>query len=205
MFGGLSKMPVEMGSVVLDRLRRQTRDLQKRVAGAPLHRAMSEGKASKASYGLFLQRMWTFRQSFEGQVRGRREWSDFGFDLEARLKLTAIERDLAFLGLAADRSLVLDLPLEGVSFGRVCGYLYATEVMTLGGQMMVKMMARNLGISPAAGGEYLYSYGERVTRMWRDCQDFFERVGESRSSAGTEMADGAVEAFGLLDDWLRQS
>ncbi len=204
MFGGLSKMPVDMGSVVLERLRRQTRDLQKKVEGAPLYRSMSEGKATQESYGLLLQRMWAFHQSFEGQVRGRREWSDFGFDLDARLKLAAIERDLAFLGMGVDRTLSLDLPLEGASFGKVCGYLYATEVMTLGGQMMVKMMARKLGIGPVAGGEYLYSYGDRVTRMWRDCQDFFDRVGESRGSAGIDMAEGATEAFGLLDGWLRK-
>jgi heme oxygenase len=197
-------MPVDMGSVVLERLRRQTRDLQKKVEGAPLYRSMSEGKATQESYGLLLQRMWAFHQSFEGQVRRRREWSDFGFDLDARLKLTAIERDLAFLGMGVDRSLSLELPLKGASFEKVCGYLYATEVMTLGGQMMVKMMARKLGIGPVAGGEYLYSYGDRVTRMWRDCQDFFDRVGESRGSAGIDMAEGAMEAFGLLDGWLRK-
>ncbi len=197
-------MPVEMGSVVLERLRRQTRDLQKKVEGAPVYRAMSEGKATQESYALLLQRLWVFHESFEVQVRGRREWSDFGFELEGRLKLGAIERDLAFIGSSVDRSQPLHLPLEGASFGKVCGYLYATEVLTLGGQMMVKMMARKLGIGPVAGGEYLYSYGERVSRMWRDCQDFFERVGESRSSAGSDMADGAAEAFVLLDGWLRK-
>ena len=177
-------MPVDMGSVVLERLRRQTRDLQKKVESAPLYRAMSEGKATQESYALLLQRMWAFHQSFEVQVRGRREWGDFGFELEGRLKLSAIERDLAFIGSSLDRSVQLDLPLDGASFGRVCGYLYAMEVMTLGGQMMVKMMARKLGIGPVAGGEYFYSYGDRVSRMWRDCQDFFERVGESRGAGG---------------------
>ncbi len=203
-FGGLSKMPVDMGSVVLERLRRQTRDMHKKVEGAPVYRAMSEGKATQESYGLLLQRMWAFHQSFEVQVRGRQEWNDFGFELEGRLKLGAIERDLAFIGSSVDRSLVLEVPLEGASFGKVCGYLYAMEVMTLGGQMMVKMMARKLGIGPVAGGEYLYSYGDRVSKMWRDCQDFFERVGESGGSAGSDMAEGAMEAFGLLDAWLRK-
>ncbi len=196
-------MPVDMGSAVLERLRRQTRDMQKKVEGAPLYRAMSEGKATTESYGLLLQRMWAFHQSFEAQVLGRKEWGDFGFNLEGRLKLEAIERDMAFIGIAMNRDHCIHLPLEGASFGRICGYLYAMEVLTLGGQMMVKMMARKLGIGPAAGGEYLYSYGDQVSRMWRDCQDFIERVGESRGAAVSDIADGATEAFGLMESWIK--
>ena len=79
-------MPVDTGSVVLERLRRQTRDLQKKVETSPLYRAMSEGKATQESYGFLLRKLWAFHQSFERQVRGRKEWSDFGFELEGRLK-----------------------------------------------------------------------------------------------------------------------
>jgi len=197
-------MPVEAGSEVMDRLRRQTRDFPKRIEGNPLHRAILEGKATRATYEELLKKMWAFHLGFESNAKNRREWEEFGFCFEQRSKREALGRDLRMLGLSEDECFRLELPLENASFAFVCGYLYVIESSTMAGQNLFRLVARKLNLTAENGGAYYSSYGNRAGLVWRECQEFLERVGQSRSGAVSDMAAGAMDGFQKLDVWLRE-
>lgn len=197
-------MPVEAGNEVMDRLRRQTRDYPKRLEGNPLHKAISEGKATRETYAELLRKMWSFHQGFESRVKGRREWDEFGFSFEEHSKLGALGRDLEYLGVVVDESDGLELPLDGASFAFICGYMYVIESSTLAGQNLFRMVSRKLNLTPEQGGAYYSSYGNRAGLVWRECQEFFARVGQCRGSATADMVAGAEDGFRKLDAWLRE-
>jgi heme oxygenase len=197
-------MPVEAGSLVMDRLRRQTRDYPKRIEGTPCHKAILEGRASREIYTDLIRKMWAFHLGFELAVRDRREWEEFGFPFESRSKLGALARDLEALGVNPDPTRRLELPLAEASFPFVCGYLYVIESSTLAGQNLFRIVKAKLGINPQQGGSYYTSYGDRAGLVWRECQDFFERVGQSRGGAVSDMASGAEDGFQKLLAWLKE-
>lgn len=196
-------MPVEAGNEVIDRLRRQTSHWPKKIEQSPLHKAIVEGKGTMEGYLDLLQRMWSFQLSFELQVAERREWEGYGFDFDERSKLSQLEKDLAYLGSPAKRSSALDLPLEGASFGFICGYLYVIESATLIGQNQYRILSRKIGIGVSTGGSYLASYGDRAGRMWRACQDLLERVGSTRPGSTADMIAGANDAYMRLEALLK--
>jgi len=196
-------MPVEAGCEVVDRLRRQTQHWPKKIEACHLHRSIVEGKATREGYIALLEKMWAFVYSFESQVENRREWDGFAFELGERKKLSNLEKDLHHFGRPIPASNQLFLPLDEVSFAFVCGYLYVLESATMVGQNQYRILSRKLGISASEGGAYLTSYGDRAGRMWRQCQDFLERVGMSRFGAANEMVEGANDAYLRLEAWLK--
>ncbi len=198
-------MPVEAGSQVVDRLRRQTSHWPKRIELSPLYRTIAEGKATAAIYEDLLRRMWRFQLGFESRVAGRREWEGFGFEFGERSKLARLEQDLNHLQIAADPGAALELPLDEASFGFVCGYLYVIESATMQGQNQFRILSRKLGITPDRGGAFLSSYGDRAGLMWRACQEFLERVGQMGSMGRTleDMLEGANDAYQRLDALLK--
>jgi len=54
----------------------------------------------------------------------------------------------------------------------VLGYLYVMEGSTLGGQIITKMLQKQLQISATHGGAVFYGYGNKTKAMWDDfCQN----------------------------------
>ena len=202
--GAVILMPVEAGNEVMDRLRRQTSHWPKKIEANPLHRAIAEGKATREGYVELLRRMWAFQAGFESRVTERREWDGFGFEFAERTKVGRLERDLAYFEAPVERGAVMELPLEDASFGFVCGYLYVIESATMVGQNQFRILSRKLGIGPETGGAFLNSYGDKAGMMWRGCQDFLERVGQSRSSALADMIAGANDAYLRLEGLLKE-
>lgn len=196
-------MPVEAGNAVMDRLRRLTSQWPKKIEQNPFHKAIVEGKGTTELYVEMLRRMWSFQLAFETRVFERREWDGFGLEIGDRSKLILLEKDLAYFGIAADRRTAMDMPLDAASFGYVCGYLYVIESATMVGQNHFRILSRKLGIGPQAGGAYLNSYGDRAGRMWRECQDFLERVGQARMGSVNDMVDGANDAYARLDALMK--
>lgn len=196
-------MPVETGNEVMDRLRRQVSHWPNKIQSTPLHRAIAEGKATREGYVELLEKMWAFQSGFERRVRDRREWEGFGFEFSEREKAARIERDLAYFMVPMTGKTALELPLEDATFGFVCGYLYVIESATMVGQNQFRILSRKLGIGPETGGAFLSSYGDRAGLMWRNCQDFLERVGQSRFSAVTDMIAGATDAYQRLEACLK--
>ena len=188
-----------------DMLRAATRDLHEQIETNPLHSAIVNGSATRASYCRLLAKMYGFHKGFETLAAGYREWDQLGFDFQSRSKLNALGSDLAAMGWqgVADELPPLSLPLQQASFAFVTGYLYVSEGSTLGGQVLMKHLATQLEVSRDNGGAYFSSYGSRVAEKWKECREFLARVGTSSDQAAGEMVAGARDAFLRLDAWLR--
>ena len=119
-------------------------------------------------------------------------------DWPARRKAPLLSRDLAAVG---------GTPLAGAVVPAVTdsafalGCLYVLEGATLGGQHLLPLVQRQLGLSGEHGASYLASYGSDVGAMWHrfgaavesHCQD---------ADASKRAVAGAVATFLALEEWL---
>lgn len=138
--------------------------------------AVRDRFADVALYRAHLAQLWTFHAAAESQ------WGD--------LLRTALadypERRKTHL-LAADVETL--------------GGFYVLEGATLGGQYLLPVVARRLGLSDSQGASYLASYGPNVSSMWGKFVAAAETLcatPKSRDMAGKK----AREAFLGLETWL---
>lgn len=121
---------------------------------------------------------------------------------DRRRKLDLLHRDLCHFG--ADDAELAEIPRcdelpSTATFADVLGAVYVLEGSTLGGQYIVRHLGRALGLSPAAGGAFFASYGDRVGAMWRETQDFLVAHGHGREERIVEAAGATFDALGR---WL---
>lgn len=196
-------MAVVAGNEVAERIRRQTVHLPRRIENTIYYRSIAEGKATQEIYLALLEKMWAFLNAFESRVRDRREWDGLAFDFHERSKLDRLEADLRHFGRQPLRSSSLDLPLDGASFGFICGYLFVIESLTMVGQNQFRILSRKLGIKSDQGGAYLSSYGDRAPWMWRQMQEFLDRVASLHPGSSADMVSGATDAYQRLEACLK--
>ena len=150
-------------------------------------------------YRNHLRRLWAFHAAAENRWGGLlRQVLD---DYPARLKAPLLARDVEALGGVLPMSCA-DVP-EAFDPVAALGGFYVLEGATLGGQHLLPIVERKLGLSADRGASYLASYGEDVKSMWSDFTAVVEdRCGtpQSRERAATM----ARETFLALESWLCQ-
>jgi heme oxygenase (biliverdin-IX-beta and delta-forming) len=117
-----------------------------------------------AEYRTRLARLYGFYQPLEKELGGPWEGE---LNLANRLKTNLLEADLATLGSRAGT-----LPTCGrlphlTGAPERWGCHYVLEGATLGGRIIGKQIAAELGVTPTNGGRFFYGYGERTGEMWR--------------------------------------
>lgn len=130
-------------------------------------------------------------------------WTTLSFDFGARRKSGLIERDLQMLGYGDSE--IARLPraerLPDVrTLPRSVGVLYVMEGATLGGQVIQRLVRRELGLGTGALS-FFSSYGERVGAMWGEFRAFVTRSVTSAEDAEA-MVSAASETFDVLTAWL---
>jgi heme oxygenase (biliverdin-IX-beta and delta-forming) len=158
--------------------------------------------SSLSAYRCHLERMWGFCAMLEALTE---PWvRDALRDFESRRKLPLLTRDLIATG--SDPNAVAKLPrmtpvpaCRDTASGFGC--LYVLEGATLGGRTLLPKVQRTLGLAPTHGAEFLASYGERVTLMWRTFGSALDAwcVDPARSARART---AAVATFDALADWL---
>ena len=161
--------------------------------------------SSLSAYRFHLERMWGFCAMLESMVEPLVR--DALRDFDSRRKLPLLTRDLIATG--SDPESVEKLPrmtpmpaCRDTAGGFGC--LYVLEGATLGGRSLLPRVQQTLGLAPTHGAEFLASYGERVTLMWRDfgCALDAWCVEPDRSARARA---AAVATFDCLADWLCRS
>ena len=120
-------------------------------------------------------------------------------DYPARLKTPLLTRDIEALGGRLPSSYA-EVP-QAVRPGTALGGFYVLEGATLGGQHLLPIVERKLGLSSGHGASYLASYGAEVQPMWRKFVAIVETQcvsPQSRDDAGA----AARETFLALETWL---
>jgi heme oxygenase len=180
-----------------------------RAATWPIHQRLEKRLDVKhrfnmlASYRAHLESMWGFCDALERHAAGA-SVTDALTDYESRRKLPLLTHDLVALGASADELQRLprceNLP-DCDEPAVALGCLYVMEGATLGGQTLLPLVHKRLGLDAANGAAFLASYGDNVVPMWRSfgaALDAWCAAPERRARA----AAAAVATFDSLEQWL---
>lgn len=185
-----------MGEGVAARLRAETREA---------HEAAEQSLdwewrvADPERYRALLARMHGFHRGFEPHVG--RALADEAL-LAPRRRLGHLARDLAALGMTPDAVAGLpactDLPTLA-DRAEALGALYVVEGSTLGGQIIARRVARDLGYGPDTGCAYYAGHGALNGAMWRAFQAV---LAAEPPTAADRMVASARATFEALRAWL---
>ncbi len=176
-------------------------------ANPHLHKLMSD-KITRPDYVWILSRMYGFYVPLEDRLSQFEPiWQECGIDFNQRCKVPLLEQDLLAGGLTPDALGQLphcsSIPLVQ-SFPQAVGVLYVLEGATLGGQMISRHLALQLGLSLEREAAFFSSYRSETGIMWKQ---FSMRINSYVEAAfsHTDMATMILSAqatFQTLDDWL---
>lgn len=174
-----------------------------RAATAARHAALDERLtalgffSSPAGYLQFLRRSWHFQRGLECALDAAQA-AEVVTDWPRRHRAQLIEHDLAALGSAPPHTV---LSFRGDLRGgpaAILGAAYVLEGSTLGGQFLLKQVAR-LGWDARRGASFLAGHGEGHARTWNAflaCLARHDRPG----FAFDEAARAAGDAFDFARD-----
>ncbi|MBT2297234.1 biliverdin-producing heme oxygenase [Pseudomonas fluorescens] len=127
-----------------------------------------------------------------------------GLDQSLRIKLPVLRADLTALGLSDHAIETLptcaDLP-QIDSRTAALGVSYVLEGATLGGQILRRRVAEQLGLDAASGAAFLNVYGELTGRRWKD---FLQYLGDRNlgDAQTLEVTRAAKATFTHFEHWL---
>lgn len=147
-------------------------------------------------YRNHLGRLWAFQAAAEENWAGRLQEALADFPIRRKAHLLA--QDVAALGGVLPH--LAEVPAANDAPAALGGF-YVLEGATLGGQFLLPIVERKLGLSARHGASYLASYGTEVQPMWRQFVATVEACcanPQSRERAGA----AARETFLALENWL---
>jgi heme oxygenase len=80
------------------------------------------------------------------------------------------------------------------------GALYVTEGSTLGGQIICKMISKQLNLSTDKGFSFFNAYGDQTKLMWEEFKTILDKPGTAEERDQT-MAS-AVHTFEKFNEWI---
>ena len=185
---------------ILDRLKQETREAHDRLETGL---RLLDQPLSQERFIRVLERFWGFHCVWEPAVA--RALNDDAI-LAPRLKLRALEADLASLGRLPEdiarlprcfeAALLAPLPRRPAA---ALGSLYVLEGSTLGGKIISRAL-KGAPWLPEGGLVYFDPYGSKTGQMWQDFWDYI--AGHSTPAADAEMLAAARATFEGLHRWL---
>ncbi|QIG79071.1 biliverdin-producing heme oxygenase [Stakelama tenebrarum] len=183
--------------VLSKRLKAQTHATHDRLDGSIMATGAFE---TRESYGWFVQVQWALHREVDALYDAQR-LCELLPGLEARRRLTAIEADLADLGLTpppVDASPVFDTDAP-IDIPTALGWLYVVEGSNLGAALLRKKAAE-LGLSDSYGGRHLAPAAEGPAAHWRAFTEALDAIplhpeDEARAAAGANAAFAHVQSL----------
>lgn len=80
------------------------------------------------------------------------------------------------------------------------GAMYVTEGSTLGGQIITKMISRQLNLSPAKGFTFFNAYGEETFGRWERFKEILNKCCNEKEK--TEVIETAKITFSKFKEWI---
>lgn len=125
-------------------------------------------------------------------------------DHAERRKTESIKNDiLALNGEVPQKASLHDLP-EISNLLQAFGALYVIEGSTLGGQVISKMISKQLGLDGDAGISFFKSYGEQTMAMWEKFKVVLERHANTQQDADV-ITEAANETFAKFKLWMEKN
>lgn len=188
---------------LLPELKNQTADCH-----AALEKQMDIGRhfQDRVAYTQLLEKFLGLYDPLEQQLSGRSNWQEQGWNFESRRKTGWLHDDLSSLGLSEDEQASLprctDLP-ELANAAQAVGCLYVLEGSTLGGQVISRLLKRELDVEPQNGGRFFSGYGEDTGPHWRQFGQWAEAWADRNPGREQEAVLGARKTFDCFARWFQ--
>ena len=147
-------------------------------------------------YGRLLQYFHGIYAPLEQQLSFNFPQGVAGIDIAARGKSAWLEKDLEALHLPVPRTQITQLPPLATE-AQALGCMYVLEGSTLGGQMIVRMVATQLGLTPETGARFYHGYGPETGAHWKS----FAAAAEAAALAPEEVIASARATFDAFAHW----
>lgn len=160
---------------------------------------------SIASYHRFVQWLFGFYSSLETELLAALSGCTNCFDYDSRQKTPQLRQDLLVLGdtetTIANLPRCRQLPAL-MNESQLWGCLYVIEGATLGGQIIIKHLHRNLGLSANSGASFFDGYGTQTSARWKAFCAAVPVYGEDSAGDRDAMLSSANQTFDALSEWL---
>jgi len=161
-----------MPSTVRTQLRKATHSAHVRLNRNPMLQRLSEADLTLAEYLNVIQAYVFFYQRLESRIAQATPLIDGAFSYASREKAGWLSADLAHHGIVTP----VQPPLAetewdfGVidNIGQLAGVLYVIEGSTLGGQIIVRHLEQNLGLTRQSGARFFHGYGTDTEAHWQE-------------------------------------
>ncbi len=174
------------------------------------HRALEaqlpllDPRLSRQDYQRFVCRFFGYYAPLEERLLAWPDWHAIGLDYRERHKTPRLVQDMAALGDApasqAQVARCQALP-ETTTSAQVLGCLYVIEGATLGGQIILKHLHANLGLTPASGASFFSGYGDQTGPRWQSFRATLAALAQ-RVDADNDIIASANRTFETIDAWL---
>lgn len=160
---------------------------------------------SIASYHRFIQGLFGFYAPLETELLAGLSRRMNGFDYDSRQKTPRLRQDLLVLG--DTETTIASLPRCShlpslLNESQLWGCLYVIEGATLGAQIIIKHLHRNLGLSANSGASFFDGYGTQTSAQWKAFCAAVPVYREDSTDAGDLMLLSANQTFDALSEWL---
>lgn len=189
--------------MILNRLRLETRSDHDKLDHHPLMEVLMSPGLTLPHYQDLLGKFLGFYQPLEPILGRFKHWSLLGIDLDERRKTPWLLQDLACLKVKAADFPLCSEPDWILDEASALGTFYVMEGSTLGGQVISRHVAAQLGLSREHGLAFFSSYGEAVGARWRETREALLRFAEQTASEDA-MIHAAQRTFRALASWLDQ-
>lgn len=184
---------------MIERIRSATRPLHEQIEKTiDIPRWLS----SRQAYAELLRATAAFYLPLEDELT-QLPWSEAGYAFTAGRKSPDLIRDLNALEkpVPTRSEQCADLPRADTLAGGF-GCLYVIEGASLGGQIISRLLRRDLNITPETGGAFYHGAGDRTAVRWRG---FIEQMSSYCGSDEVRIAAAttrAVDCFRCFERWM---
>ena len=190
------------------RLRRSCHPSHVRLNQHALLAGLTGAEYPLSSYRAVLVAYYHLYQNLEARIEQYMQSAQLPLDYGSRLKLPWLREDLLFLNVNPQS----ELPRQPIDFpeienpGQLIGVLYPIEGACLGGQVVARHLAGNLGLSAGFGARFFSGYGAETAAQWLVFCQFAETI-QNDPQLCHAAVETALQAFSkfeeVLDDYQR--
>ncbi len=161
-----------MPSTVRTRLRKATHSAHVRLNRNPTLHRLTEADLTLADYVKVVQAYDLFYKRLETRIAQAAPLIDDAFPYVSREKAGWLATDLDKLGIvtpAHPPSAETEWDFGVIdNIGQLAGVLYVIEGSTLGGQIIVRHLGKNLGLTRESGARFFHGYGADTEACWQE-------------------------------------
>lgn len=153
---------------------------------------------TKNDYAKLLNRLYSFYKPLEDDLHQKIDQETIK-DIAQRKHTFRIVKDLQALNSDANISLKNDhMAIPSLSYA--IGVMYVIEGSTMGGQIISKMIHKNVNTDGADAVSYFSSYEETTHHMWTEFKNQVTNMEHTLDYQ--EVFKGAKDTFSNLEQWL---